>query len=627
MSLAMTMLFAAALAQKPGAPPLASGDVIVLRSGEAKKGQLKSCDPDSCVLGARVYRRDVMSWVGLAVAEATPPMVTYNSEDEVHLRDGSVFRGHLIGVSLGEVDIEGGSYDRDRVAWIHLVRPPNAPPPPKGAIPGTEVTPSPPPPPQPPPPPVPTPQPQPQLPPPPPAPKTRGERGHLWSGEMHVHLRMTMKEGGYTDQKSDVAVHLREFRSPLFRPADGKRVGTFIDLEPEGSEYRSKYETDVSGQYAGTHCDGSGMATITAQPGEAGYGHASAIWIDSGSPRYVLSVHPRPSEKFVANCRSWSVDAGGRKEYESTQDQSFYFAVIGKNLLTPCSGPACDPNVRTIEGESGRMFGSFHNVWDDGDFHHDLQVRWSLCRDDVPCQSAPPEPEANPCGGTAQQDALLQTCRDQERDIARKLNAKWAEYQHTLSEAAPHKSEFSKAMLACTAWDATQLALEALVLGDVPSIGATGHIAEEAKEAKEALELINALMKASTTGDPLDALKQGDVAKLITAAESIKQFLELYNLLDKGNAEAFVEKLDECNAPLSDSTLKNAKGYVLDMERSFEELEEYHKIANDLRSKDDECLQKQWDAYAACVQNARCNHTAESACAGKKPPGNWPEIP
>jgi hypothetical protein len=49
---------------------------------------------------------------------------------------------------------------------------------------------------------------------------------------------------------------------------------------------------------------------------------------------------------------------------------------------------------------------------------------------------------------------------------------------------------------------------------------------------------------------------------------------------------------------------------------------------NDLRSKDlNDCLPKQFKAYAACVQHARCAKTPESACADKKPPGNWPAVP
>src|SRR5207248_1804746 len=73
---------------------------------------------------------------------AAPPSVKDASEDEVHLVDGSVHKGHLVGVSLGEIDIMNGSYEREDVAWIHFAgapsaiagqeapRPPPPPPPP-----------------------------------------------------------------------------------------------------------------------------------------------------------------------------------------------------------------------------------------------------------------------------------------------------------------------------------------------------------------------------------------------------------------------------------------------------------------------------------------------------------------
>ena len=35
----------------------------------------------------------------------------------------------------------------------------------------------------------------------------------------------------------------------------------------------------------------------------------------------------------------------------------------------------------------------------------------------------------------------------------------------------------------------------------------------------------------------------------------------------------------------------------------------------------------QYKAWAACVERARCKKTPESACANKKPPGNWPDLP
>ena len=79
-AIAAAILFAtAAFAAKP--------DVIVLRNGETQGGTLRSCKPDSCTLGKTLYKREAMAWIGFAADNAKPPLVTYNSEDEIHLRD------------------------------------------------------------------------------------------------------------------------------------------------------------------------------------------------------------------------------------------------------------------------------------------------------------------------------------------------------------------------------------------------------------------------------------------------------------------------------------------------------------------------------------------------------------
>jgi hypothetical protein len=102
---------------------LAANDVVVLRSGEVKSGKLVSCDSDSCTLGKTLYKRDALAWVGFGADNPAPPMVTYNSEDEVHLRNGEIYRGHLIKVDAEKVEIEGGLFERKNVSWLHVVAP------------------------------------------------------------------------------------------------------------------------------------------------------------------------------------------------------------------------------------------------------------------------------------------------------------------------------------------------------------------------------------------------------------------------------------------------------------------------------------------------------------------------
>ncbi len=468
---------------------------------------------------------------------------------------------------------------------------------------------------------------------------------HLWSGEMHVTLKLTHAHGS-SEAKSDIEARMREYPSPLIRPDTGKRYGTHIDLEPEGSVLHSSFHSEVTTPAGGTTCRGNADLTLTIQPQQQGYGHASGIWITSidadttpwlgfsikrGTPRYVISIHGTSSDKFVANCNSWLDTPKGRRESQSTTNEAFAFAVAGRPPLVRCDGPLeheCDPEARTIAGENGRMAGSFHRSWsDDMGFHHDLEVRWSLCRDDVPCAAAPPSAESNPCGGTAQQDGLLEVCQNQERELTHAMNARWTRYQNALNDAAPNRAAFEQAIVGCTAWDATQLALEVVMATDLPSAGAPEEIVHEAEEVKEALETINGLVKTVTTGDSSDLWTPDEIDHLQTATETIQQFIDAYQLRNSGNADAFLQKLDDCDAPLSHDMRVRAQQYLLTMQRAFDELHEFHKLANDVRSKENECLQKQWDAYAACVQNARCNHAEEPACDMKRPPGNWPAVP
>ena len=101
---------------------LAATDVVVLRSGEVKSGKLVSCDSNGCTLDKTLYKRDALAWVGFGADKPAPPMLTYNSEDEAHLSNGEVYRGHLIKVDAEKVEIEGGLFERKNVTWLHLRR-------------------------------------------------------------------------------------------------------------------------------------------------------------------------------------------------------------------------------------------------------------------------------------------------------------------------------------------------------------------------------------------------------------------------------------------------------------------------------------------------------------------------
>ena len=385
--------------------------------------------------------------------------------------------------------------------------------------------------------------------------------------------------------------------------------------------------------------------TLTVQPDEPGYGHASTIWISDvdadttpwigfpivrGSPRYVVSVEPIPANRFTANCNSWSVDASGRKEYSSTQGEPYYTAVIGKTPVGGCPAflaHVCDPEVRTIQGEHGRMHGSYHNTWDENGFHNDLEVRWSLCRDDVPCKDEPPEPERTPCGGTAAQDGLLQQCLDAERSIEREMKPHWDEYEAESHEASQHLADYKLAKTLCTAWDVTMKILDKLLESEKLMEGLPPDEADEVKEFKEALGQLKGLIDNLYEGkSPVEPFEAEQLQKIGEYTEKVNNLLETLHLFLNGTPEELAEKLQDCGAPLPDDLYESARQYLLHLQASLEALREVDKSLNDLRSKEDECLNHQFDAYRACVDNARCNGTDPSACDSLKPPGNWPDV-
>ena len=77
----------------------------------------------------------------------------------------------------------------------------------------------------------------------------------------------------------------------------------------------------------------------------------------------------------------------------------------------------------------------------------------------------------------------------------------------------------------------------------------------------------------------------------------------------------------------ADALYLSARQYLLHLGEAMAELGKVNKLLNDVRSRENECLDLQWKAYVACVQQARCAGTPESACDSKRPRGDWPEVP
>jgi hypothetical protein len=124
----------------------AAADQLIMRDGKTVSGTLKACISGVCQLGAQSIPWATIASIGLGTKQTTPPAIKDPAQDEVQLADGTVHDGNLIGVSMSEVVMQEGSFDRAKVTWIHLA---GAPVQPKGSIPTQEPPPNNPPPPPP----------------------------------------------------------------------------------------------------------------------------------------------------------------------------------------------------------------------------------------------------------------------------------------------------------------------------------------------------------------------------------------------------------------------------------------------------------------------------------------------
>lgn len=604
----------------PAAPLAAQrvgSDVVVLRDGAVRKSPLKACIADRCQLGGDTIRRDEIAWIGLAIDVASPPAVQQVALDEIHLRDGRVESGSLVGVSVSEVVTEKDSFERAEVTWIHLAGPaPEKPTP----IVGTEAPPTPA---QPPVPPGPA---KPPIPPPAPAPpappKGNGVRGPLWTGTITASDRAAGKSSWQWDEK--VEVRLREFKYPLLERG-AKRIGTFSQLEPEGTTLHESFSTNWG-------CSGEGVIAITSAPGEAQYSHPSVIYLKTaevdaapslgfdlptGLGVYVVGIHPREDSSYPESCPG-----------EESQPMGYHGALVGRSPLR-AERNDMDTAVRTLQSGNGRMSGSYHTVKPEEDYVRTIEATWNICREGVDCSSPLPPtggtPPADPCGDTAIQDALLQQCKAAESSITDQLRKPFEEWQEAKAGAIEHAADFKTAAYECAAWDAAMKILSVLLTGEAGLESAGMHNAAEAAEIGHAIHVLGEIVTEGLQAKM--ALPGEHVQQAILALETIRAGLNTVFAQLQANPEAIEDGLQECGAPISDALYASARQYAKYLEKMYEAQKELQPILNRLRDQQNECLNRQFAAYRACIEHARCKGTPEADCAEKKPPGNWPDIP
>lgn len=263
------------------------------------------------------------------------------------------------------------------------------------------------------------------------------------------------------------------------------------------------------------------------------------------------------------------------------------------------------------------------------------KIHWEICCG-CGAQSAPPEPTADPCPSTLEADRRLETNRKKREEKLNELDKVGAAYMEQLTEARAHYPDYEQTIKACLI---QTLATKAIISLLAPEADVAGlphpHDVEAAIELMEArgwfppmgLQLVAKIVEKIVNGeDPTTALqKEGSQ----NWNETIAVLKKVETLMSGATAEEMEKSLEECQGAflVSPETKLSADKCVESFKAALEKLAEFNKLANDIRDLDTEYPNLQYKAWAACVERARCKKTPESACADKKPSGNWPDVP
>ncbi len=104
----------------------AANDLLLLRDGSERRGDLQWCNTQQCQLGKAQLAQDSIAWIGLDGAKAPPPRPRNPAQNELHLRAGAVQAALLVSLDGQNVYTDRGMQPRKAVAWIHLVPAPLA---------------------------------------------------------------------------------------------------------------------------------------------------------------------------------------------------------------------------------------------------------------------------------------------------------------------------------------------------------------------------------------------------------------------------------------------------------------------------------------------------------------------
>ena len=104
----------------------AANDLLILRDGSARRGDLQWCNTQQCMLGTEQIQQAAVAWIGFDGAKPPAPKPRNPAQNELHLRAGGVQAVQLVSLDGSNVYTERGQQPRKAVAWIHVVPAPLA---------------------------------------------------------------------------------------------------------------------------------------------------------------------------------------------------------------------------------------------------------------------------------------------------------------------------------------------------------------------------------------------------------------------------------------------------------------------------------------------------------------------
>jgi hypothetical protein len=653
----VAVIILAGLLPVPGRSPAVPNDLLILADGAKRVGRLTTCTAASCTFESHLVPLDTIRWIGLK-GEGTEPPPGSATEDQIFVKDEPPVAARMSLIDATTVRTTRGNFARNDVTWIH-VTPPLDETPKKGAEKagergndkGGDKPP-------PPPPPKKTPPPSGKQSPPPKGPRFGDlADGDLWTGTIDGEQTVTTvtppppQSAGVHHYTTHMEVRLREHNkrpiigAALKLPHAERTVGWEVDLWNEGTRVEASFDDG--------RC--SDRATTTYSDDEIGH----HIWWRTIADDDVTSLIPFT----IMNMK-----------FEDVPMDGVYWLQMGTKTSTwdPCAlnwtnplpyalaqdlvdigmgdGPNSEyrgvldpPRNHHLNAAHTRMTGAFDltTPLNDGSGSIHLKVCWDICKKGsgacgAGCGAPPPTstPPVEKCPSTLKADSDLETNRIKKSAKIKEMAEHAVAAGEHKKEAMAHYDDFRKVVIACGIQSLATNALIALLAPEVEGAGATKDVIEALEFCEKhglltpsSFQLLAKIAEKLAKGeDPTTAL----LPEELQVVQETLAGMELVKGAFEGASAAQMEKsLEECGGAflVSTETKLSAQKGVEAFKAQLEEETEMQKLTNDIRGLDVVYPDLQYKAWEACVQRARCLGTPESACAGKKPPGNWPDVP